>query len=45
MVREIERVIAARERESESESEWFIEKGNGPMLIVVMNTVDQATLD
>ena len=27
--------------ESESESEWFIEKGRGPMSIVVTNTVKQ----
>ena len=30
-----------KERERESESEWFIEKGRGPMLIVVTKTVKQ----
>ena len=29
------------ERERESESEWFIEKGRGPMSVVVTNTVKQ----
>ena len=29
------------ERERESESEWFIEKGCGPMSVAVTNTVKQ----
>ena len=30
-----------REREREREAEWFIEKGHGPMSIVVTSTVKQ----